>query len=106
MLLIWNHLKLIVLGALYGIKSKLSEFETHDMIYYISENLFSFKRLKINIVQISKFLKSIFILFYYLFIFFRATAAKAYGGSQARGLIRAVAASLYHSHSNDGYLTN
>ena len=26
----------------------------------------------------------------------------AYGGSQARGLIRAVAASLRHSHSNMG----
>ena len=26
----------------------------------------------------------------------------AYGGSQARGLIRAVAAGLRHSHSNSG----
>ena len=26
----------------------------------------------------------------------------AYGGSQARGLIRAVAAGLHHSHSNSG----
>ena len=34
-----------------------------------------------------------------LFAFSRATA-KAYGGSQARGLIRAVAAGLCHSHSN------
>ena len=43
----------------------------------------------------------------YLFIYFclfissRATPA-AYGGSQARSLIRAVAASLRQSHSNDG----
>ena len=42
-----------------------------------------------------------------LFFFFRsfclsrATPA-AYGGSQARGLIRAVAAGLHHSHSNTG----
>ena len=47
----------------------------------------------------------IFIYFYYFFTFgfcpFRATPA-AYGGSQARGLIRAVAASLRHSHSNAG----
>ena len=34
-------------------------------------------------------------------LFFRATPT-AYGGSQARGRIRAVAASLRHSHSNEG----
>ena len=34
-----------------------------------------------------------------LFCLFRATPA-AYGGSQARGPIRAVAAGLPHSHSN------
>ena len=33
------------------------------------------------------------------FVFFRVALA-AYGGSQARGQIRAVAAGLYHSHSN------
>ena len=33
-----------------------------------------------------------------LFVFSRA-ASVAYGGSQARGLIGAVAAGLYHSHS-------
>ena len=45
-------------------------------------------------------------LFIYLFIFlFRATP-EAYGGSQARGLIRAVAAGLCHSHSNTGSLTH
>ena len=35
------------------------------------------------------------------FCLFRATPA-AYGGSQARGLIGAVAAGLHHSHSNAG----
>ena len=39
-------------------------------------------------------------LFIYLFIF-RATPT-AYGGSQARGLIIAVAAGLHHSHTNSG----
>ena len=41
-------------------------------------------------------------LFIYLFIYlllFRAAPA-ADGGSQARGRIRAIAASLHHSHSN------
>ena len=41
------------------------------------------------------FFKFIFIIFF----IFRATPA-AYGGFQARGLIKAVAASLHHSHSN------
>ena len=38
-------------------------------------------------------------LFYFFFCHFRATPA-AYGGSQARGRIGAIAASLCHSHSN------
>ena len=37
--------------------------------------------------------------FFFLFLLFRA-APEAYGSSQARGRIRAVAASLHHSHSN------
>ena len=40
-------------------------------------------------------------IFFCLFAFSRATP-EAYGGSQARGLIRAVAASLLQSHSNAG----
>ena len=40
-----------------------------------------------------------FILF--SFLLFRATP-RAYGGSQARALIRAIAACLHHSHSNTG----
>ena len=40
-----------------------------------------------------------FILFY--FCLFRA-APVSYGGSQAGGPIRAVAAGLHHSHSNEG----
>ena len=41
------------------------------------------------------------IFFLYLLLFSRATPV-AYGGSQARGLIRAVAAGLCHSYSNAG----
>jgi len=47
---------------------------------------------------ICKFL-FLFFFFFCLFAFSRA-APTAYGGSQARGLIGAVAAGLYHSHSN------
>ena len=39
--------------------------------------------------------------FFCLFAFSRADPV-AYGGSQARGQIRAVAASLHHSHSDVG----
>ena len=42
------------------------------------------------------------VLFIYLFLLFRATS-EAYGGSQARGQIRAVAAGLRQSHSNAGF---
>ena len=38
---------------------------------------------------------------FFFFAFFRAAPA-VYGGSQARGLIRAVAAGLHQSHSNPG----
>ena len=40
-------------------------------------------------------------IFFFFFVFSRAMPA-AYGGSRARGLIRAVASTLHHSHSNAG----
>ena len=44
--------------------------------------------------------KCVFFLFHFvLFLLYRAAPA-AYGGSQARGQIGAIAASLHHSHSN------
>ena len=42
---------------------------------------------------------SLSLFYYYYFLLFRAALA-AYGSSQVRGLIRAAAASLHHSHSN------
>ena len=42
-----------------------------------------------------------FFFFFFFFCLLRA-ASVAYGGSQARGQIRAIAASLHHSHSNTG----
>ena len=44
---------------------------------------------------------SYFILFYFILLIFRATTT-TYGSSQARGWIRAAAASLHPSHSNLG----
>ena len=46
-----------------------------------------------------------FVLFGFLFVFFRVAPA-AYGGSQVRSWIKAVAAGLYHSHSNARSLTH
>ena len=40
-----------------------------------------------------------FFVFIYLFILLFRAAPTAYGGSQARGPIRATAAGLHHSHS-------
>ena len=40
------------------------------------------------------------------FFFFLRVAPTAYGGSQARGRIGAVAAGLHHSHSNTRSLTH
>ena len=51
-------------------------------------------------MSIDTFIYLVFLLIY-LFCLFRA-APKAYRGSQARGLIRAEATSLCHSHSNAG----
>ena len=41
------------------------------------------------------------VIFFFFFVFSRAEQV-AYGGSQARGLIGAVATGLRHSHSNAG----
>ena len=42
------------------------------------------------------------LLFFFFFLSFSRATPTAYGGSQARGLIRAVAAGLHHGHSNVG----
>ena len=47
----------------------------------------------------------IMVLHFLFFVFFWA-APMAYGGSQTRGQIRAIAAGLHHSHSNARSLTH
>ena len=44
----------------------------------------------------------LFICLFIVFFVFSRAAPTAHGDSQARGLIRVVAASLHHSHSNVG----
>ena len=39
---------------------------------------------------------------FFCFCAISRAASEAYGGSQARGIIRAVAAGLHHSHSTTG----
>ena len=48
---------------------------------------------------VSLFIIYLFIYLFIYFLLFRAKPPMAYGGSQARGRIRATAASLRHSHS-------
>ena len=48
----------------------------------------------------------VFLVFCFVFCLFWGTASLAYGGSQARGGIGAVASGLHHSHSNAGSLTH
>ena len=72
------------------------------------------KEININQSKYSQDLKSalkdfIFILFYFIFFVFlrfSGAAPAAYGGSQAGGPIRAVAAGLHQSHSNLGSETH
>ena len=52
-------------------------------------------------MALSRFPSLPLLLFFFFFVFFRATPA-AYGGSQDRGLMGAVATGLRHSHSNMG----
>ena len=49
--------------------------------------------------------RTLLIIYFFGIGLFRA-APTAYGGSQAKGPIQAVAASLHHSHSNVGSLTH
>ena len=52
-------------------------------------------------IKVNRDRNSIFIYLFIYHLFFRA-APTAYGGSQARGPIGAVASGLHHSHSNVG----
>ena len=46
--------------------------------------------------------KAMYFAFFFFFLFFSRAAPLAYGDSQARGLIEAVATGLCQSHSNAG----
>ena len=82
------------LGIIYGIKVK-------SKTYGIS---LVPKGLNVHYTTLILFTKYVFIyLFIYLCLFAISWAAPAaYGGSQARGLIGAVATGLHQSHSNSG----
>ena len=89
-----------------------AERPTHTCIYtflfqyYLSSYECYCKRYLKNLFLLSASYM-IFLLAYLFFVFFflRATPS-AYGGSQARDVIRAVAAGLCHSHRNEGSLTH
>ena len=52
--------------------------------------------------MITLFVKDIFLFLFFVFFLFLGPLPVAYGGSQSRGSIGAVAAGLHHSHSNLG----
>jgi len=57
----------------------------------------------VDLRSVSFFLSFSFFFFFFFGLFFLCpfrAASMAYGGSQARGLNRAVVAGLYHSHNN------
>ena len=58
------------------------------------------------LVRLANFDELHFYFFFFFFFFFLRAAPMAYGSSQARDWIRAMAAGLFHSHSNAGSLTN
>ena len=68
-----------------------AEVNTHDCILW-----------HLWVYPENKYLYLFIYFFFFVFCPFRAIPT-AYGGSQARGLIKAVAAGLYHSHSNTGF---
>ena len=78
---------LFVFGHVHGMWKFLGQWQCQIFIF----NLLCHKGTPISFFC--------FVLFFVCFLFFRA-APEAYGGFQARGLIRAVAAGLCHSHGN------
>ena len=69
-------------------------------IYYLEYLYFLFGEISVHVL--AHCLYFIFLVFFFFFFlsFSRAAPLVVYGDSQARGLIRAVATSLHHSHSN------
>ena len=59
----------------------------------------------INVSVLTAMLHERHFFFFLVFLPFLGPLPATYGGSQARGLIGAVAAGLHHSHSNAGSLT-
>ena len=53
----------------------------------------------ISFLLMAEYYSIVYMYHIFFFLLFR-TAPTAYGGSRARGLIRATAAGLHHSHSN------
>ena len=67
---------------------------------YSGYNFQNFSEIFTSIDSIHFFTKNFLFLVFFFFSVFSRAAPVAYGGSQTRGLIGAVAAGLCHSHSN------
>ena len=75
------------------------------LFFYLQSSSHFFFQVQLRVFNCTFSRNHILVLLNFLFLLFRATP-EAYGGSQARGQIRAGAAGLHHSHSNTGSLTH
>jgi len=87
----------IILNIMYNHR-KRERRKYIKIIWILNLNIFKYtKMLMITLWQIR-----LCVFFFVSFFVFSRAAPVAHGGSQARGLIRAVAAGLHQSHSNTG----
>ena len=63
--------------------------------------MYSYYKILAGFLVFGQYIPIVYFIEVFFFLFFRATPA-AYGGSQARGQIRAAATGLHHSHSHAG----
>ena len=74
---------------------------SHENSYFSSKwwvNICDLPRVSTELYKIA--ISYSFLILFFFFCLFRATPTAVYGGSQAGGPIRTIAAGLYHSHSN------
>ena len=88
-------------NALAWTELKSFQINSHVHVFKGEEEFFNYFTFPFGAIDFIFY----FILFYFIFLLFRAEPAPR-GGSQARGQIGVVAAGLRHSHSNAGSETH
>ena len=83
----------------FAVPKRMSWFQVGMSVMMVGDRVFAATTDFFYFILIKKIFFNYFFFFFFVLCPFRASPA-AYGGSQARGLIGAVAAGLHHSHSN------